>query len=59
MDIVFNPNINRMTNMQLCRLYMDEFVKSKERKWMLDKIIIPFFQLLLNLLRCHGICVNG
>ena len=36
MGIVFNPNINRMTNMQLCRLYIDEFVHSKERKWMLD-----------------------
>lgn len=36
MEIVFDPNVNRMTNMQLCRLYMDEFVKSKERKWMLD-----------------------
>ena len=22
--------------MQLCRLYMDEFVRSSERKWMLD-----------------------
>ena len=36
MDIVFDPNKNRMTNMQLCRLYMDEFVRSKERRWMLD-----------------------
>ena len=36
MDLLFDPNRNRMTNMQLCRLYMDEFVKSKERKWMLD-----------------------
>ena len=31
MEIVFDPNVNRMPNMQLCRLYMDEFVKSKER----------------------------
>ena len=36
MDILFNPDKNRMTNMQLCRLYMDEFVKSAERKWMMD-----------------------
>ena len=36
MDLLFDPNRNRMTNMQLCRLYMDEFVKSRERKWMLD-----------------------
>lgn len=36
MDILFDPNKNRMTNMQLCRLYMDEFVRSSERKWMLD-----------------------
>ena len=36
MDFVFDPNVNRMTNMQLCRLYMDEFVRSRERKWMLD-----------------------
>lgn len=36
MDIVFDPNKNRMTNMQLCRLYMDEFVRSRERRWMLD-----------------------
>lgn len=36
MNILFNPDINRMSNAQLCRLYMDEFVKSKERKWMLD-----------------------
>lgn len=36
MDIVFKPDENCMTNMQLCRLYMDEFVRSKERRWMLD-----------------------
>lgn len=36
MDILFDPNINRLSNMELCRLYMDEFVKSKERKMMLD-----------------------
>ena len=36
MDLLFDPNRNKMTNMQLCRLYIDEFVKSKERKWMLD-----------------------
>ena len=36
MDIVFDPYKNRMTNMQLCRLYMDEFVRSRERRWMLD-----------------------
>lgn len=36
MDIIFDPNKNRMTHMQLCRLYMDEFIKSRERKWMLD-----------------------
>ena len=36
MDILFDPNKNRMTHMQLCRLYMDEFVRSSERKWMLD-----------------------
>lgn len=36
MNIVFDPNVNRMTDMQLCRLYIDEFLKSTERKWMLD-----------------------
>ncbi len=36
MDILFDPNKNQMTNMQLCRLYMDEFVRSPKRKWMLD-----------------------
>ena len=36
MDILFDPNINRLSNMELCRLYMDEFIKSKERKMMLD-----------------------
>ncbi len=36
MDILFDSNKNQMTNMQLCRLYMDEFVRSPERKWMLD-----------------------
>ena len=36
MDILFDPSKNQMTNMQLCRLYMDEFVRSPERKWMLD-----------------------
>lgn len=35
MDILFDPNINRLSNMELCRLYMDEFVKSKERAMML------------------------
>ena len=36
MNILFDPNKNRMTNMQLCRLYMDEFVRSPERQWMID-----------------------
>ncbi len=36
MDIILSPNENRMTNMQLCQMYIDEFVKSDERKWMLD-----------------------
>lgn len=36
MNILFDPNINRLSNMELCRLYMDEFIKSKERKMMLD-----------------------
>lgn len=36
MNIVFDPNVNRMTDMQLCWLYIDEFLKSTERKWMLD-----------------------
>jgi SPP1 family phage portal protein len=35
MDILFDPNINRLSNMELCRLYMDEFIKSKERAMML------------------------
>lgn len=36
MNIIFDPNVNRLTNMELCRLNMDEFLKSKERKQMLD-----------------------
>lgn len=36
MDILFDPNRNRMTNMQICRLYIDEFIRSQERKWMHD-----------------------
>lgn len=36
MDFQFNPNINKITNMELCRIYIDEFLKSTERKWMLD-----------------------
>lgn len=36
MDIIFDPNKNQMTNMQLCRLYIDEFMRSVERKQMID-----------------------
>ena len=36
MEFIFDPNVNRITNMQLCRLCMDDFVRSRERKWMLD-----------------------
>ena len=36
MDFQFNPNINHITNKELCRIYIDEFLKSTERKWMLS-----------------------
>lgn len=36
MDFQFNPNMNKIKNKELCRIYIDEFLKSTERKWMLD-----------------------
>ena len=36
MEIVFEPQNEQMTTMQQCRWYMDKFLASEERKWMLD-----------------------
>lgn len=36
MNYIFDPNKNKMTDMQLAKLYVDEFLRSPERKMMLD-----------------------